>query len=98
LLTGYYEGDRFRYAGSVGTGFDRDTLLRLRRKLDALKTSHCPFAPPPAIGGAHWVRPRLVVEVRFEEWTDAGLMRQPAFLGVRDDKAARDVVRERPVR
>jgi bifunctional non-homologous end joining protein LigD len=98
LLMGYYEGANLRYAGSVGTGFDRETLLRLRRKLDALATARCPFTPAPPVARAHWVRPSLVVEVRFEEWTDAGLMRQPAFLGVREDKAARDVVRERPVR
>ena len=92
LLVGYYEGGHLRYAGSVGTGFDHETLLRFRRKLDGLKTARCPFTPAPPIAGARWVRPRLVVQVRFEEWTDAGLMRQPAFLGMRDDKAARDVV------
>ncbi|MBV9263531.1 MAG: ATP-dependent DNA ligase, partial [Candidatus Eremiobacteraeota bacterium] len=97
LLVGTYEGRSLRYAGSVGTGFDAKTLQDLRRKLDPLRSDRCPFEPVPRVR-AHWVEPRLVAQVRFEEWTDAGLMRQPVFLGLRDDKAPRDVVRERSSR
>jgi bifunctional non-homologous end joining protein LigD len=98
LLIGYYEGGLLRYAGSVGTGFDMKKLRELRSELDALATPACPFTPALRLARAHWVRPQLVAQLRFEEWTHAGLMRQPVFLGLRDDKAARDVVREKPRR
>jgi bifunctional non-homologous end joining protein LigD len=98
LLVGYYEGDALHYAGSVGTGFDRETVLDLRARLDRLTTARSPFDPPPKIANAHWVKPQLVAQIRFEEWTKAGLMRQPVFLGLRDDKDPRDVVRERSKR
>jgi bifunctional non-homologous end joining protein LigD len=94
LLLGYNRGDDFVYAGKVGTGFDQRTLSSLRLRLDALEIDRPAFTAgdPPRI--AHWVRPELVVEVRFSQWTPDGRLRHPSFLGVRDDKEARDVVRE----
>ena len=98
LLVGYYEDGRLRYAGKVGTGFDTRTLHDLRERLDALETGESPFAEPvkPLPRGTHWVAPELVAQLAFAEWTGAGRLRQPRFLGLRDDKRPRDVVRERP--
>jgi DNA ligase D-like protein (predicted ligase) len=94
LLLGYYRGDDFVYAGKVGTGFDQQTLKGLRRQLDALEIDRTAFTAGDPPRGAHWVRPELVGEVRFSQWTRDGRLRHPSFLGVRDDKKARDVVRE----
>ena len=96
LLVGYYERAKLRYAGKVGTGFDTPTLLNLRRKLDARKTSRSPFADEVKEKSAHWVKPELVAQIGFSEWTRDGKLRHPRFLGLRSDKAAPDVVRERP--
>jgi bifunctional non-homologous end joining protein LigD len=98
LLVGYYEDGRLRYAGKVGTGFDTRTLEQLRDQLDGLEVDDPPFDEPvkPRPKGTHWVRPELVAQVAFAEWTGAGRLRQPRFLGLRDDKRPRDVVRERP--
>ncbi|WP_055495422.1 non-homologous end-joining DNA ligase [Streptomyces sp. TP-A0356] len=98
LLLGYYEDGRLRYAGKVGTGFDRRTLLDLRARLDELATSASPFADPVRERGAHWVRPVLVAQIGFTEWTRDGMLRHPRFLGLRDDKMASEVVREHPAR
>ncbi|MEJ5254976.1 MAG: non-homologous end-joining DNA ligase [Acidimicrobiales bacterium] len=98
LLVGYFDGPSLRYAGRVGTGFSDDELRRLRELLESLATEHCPFDPPPPAPvrrEARWVEPELVVEVAFREWTAEGLLRQPAYLGQRIDKPAREVVRER---
>jgi bifunctional non-homologous end joining protein LigD len=97
LLIGYHESGALRYAGKVGTGFDTATLVALRRRLEPLETQASPFAEPvkPLPPGTHWVRPELVAQVGFAEWTDAGRMRQPRFLGLREDKRAGEVVRER---
>jgi DNA ligase D-like protein (predicted ligase) len=96
LLVGYFEGDDFVFAGKVGTGFDTKLLKELRAKLDALAIPRSPFTR--AVGlprdGAHWARPEVVVQVAFIEWTGHGKLRHPRLLGVRRDKAARDVVRE----
>ncbi len=94
LLLGYYRGDNFVYAGKVGTGFDQRTLLDLRRRLDVLEIDDAAFTAGDPPRGAHWVRPVLVGEVRFSQWTPDGRLRHPSFLGLRDDKKARDVVRE----
>lgn len=96
LLVGYYEDGRFVYAGKVGTGFDHRALTRLRTRLDALETPASPFGPAVRERGAHWVQPVLVAEIGFTEWTRDGMLRHPRFLGIRQDKAAADVVRERP--
>jgi bifunctional non-homologous end joining protein LigD len=99
LLLGYYDSDgTFCYAGKVGTGFDTRTLNALRARLDELELPASAFQlgkPPTA--GTHWVRPELVGQIEFAEWTRDGLLRQPRFQGLRDDKSATEVVRERPV-
>jgi bifunctional non-homologous end joining protein LigD len=96
LLVGYFENDDFVFAGKIGTGFDTKLLLDLRARLDALEIATSPFTK--AIGlprlRAHWVRPEIVVQVGFIEWTVNGKLRHPRLLGVRTDKAARDVVKE----
>jgi bifunctional non-homologous end joining protein LigD len=95
LLVGVYEGDRLRFAGKVGTGFSNRLLAQLRERLDGLEQDTSPFgAERIAERAAHWVRPELVAEVSFSEWTTDGRLRHPAFVGLRDDKDAADVVRE----
>jgi bifunctional non-homologous end joining protein LigD len=99
LLLGYYDqaGDLV-YAGKVGTGFDNETLRSLHARLAALEQDGTPFSRgrPANQRGVHWVKPELVGQVGFTEWTDDGELRHPRFQGLRDDKAARDVVREVP--
>jgi bifunctional non-homologous end joining protein LigD len=97
LLVGVYEEGNLRYCGKVGTGFTMRELARLGGILDALEIGASPFdTPPPAPVAkvAHWVRPELVAEVEFGEWTSEGILRHPSYLGLRDDKAPTDVVRE----
>ncbi len=94
LLLGYYRGDDFVYAGKVGTGFDERSLLGLSQRLAALEINRSAFTAGNPPRGAHWVRPRLVGEVRFSEWTPDGRLRHPSFLGLRDDKVPRNVIRE----
>jgi bifunctional non-homologous end joining protein LigD len=98
LLLGAYEGERLIYAGRVGSGLSEATVTSLRAGLDALEVPTPPFDPPPRITGhtLHWARPEIVVQVAFREWTSEGLLRQPVFLGVREDKPVRQVVREAP--
>ena len=96
LLVGHFEGGRLRYAGKVGTGFDRATLRDLADRLRPLRRDDSPFADEVRGRTTTWVEPRLVVQVGFSEWTRDGRLRHPRFLGVREDKDARDVVRERP--
>lgn len=100
LLVGYHAGagDRLRYAGKVGTGFDTATLRTLRDRLDGLAVGRSPFADPVREPGAHWVRPELVVQVGFTEWTRDGRLRHPRFLGLRTDRRPAEVVRETPAR
>src|SRR5205823_4792396 len=97
LLVGYYESGQLRYAGAVGTGFDRELLRSLHEKLTKLEQPDSPFARDGLPRkGAHWVRPKLVAEVGFAEWTRDGKLRHPRFLGLRTDKDPIEVVRERP--
>jgi bifunctional non-homologous end joining protein LigD len=97
LLVGYHEGGRLRYAGRVGTGYTAETLRELGARLRALETPESPFVDArPIPRGTHWTRPELVAQIGFAEWTNDGRLRQPRFLGLRDDKAPEDVVRERP--
>jgi ATP-dependent DNA ligase len=97
LLVGYYEQDALRYAGKVGTGYSAATLRELGARLRALETPESPFVDArPVPRGTHWTRPELVAQIGFAEWTRDGRLRQPRFLGLRDDKHAREVVRERP--
>ena len=97
LLLGYYRDGELQYAGKVGTGFDQETLASLGGQLRALRRDTSGFADPSAIRerGVTWVTPQLVAQVGFTEWTSAGRLRHPRFLGLRDDKAATEVVRER---
>jgi len=99
LLLGVYDGDALRYCGKVGTGFDDAMLKRLSSQLAALAVDKPPFVNPPTgaeARRAHWVKPQLVGEVSFTEWTRDGTLRHPSFQGLREDKRPRDVVREKP--
>jgi len=99
LLLGHYEGKRLRFAGRVGTGFDERMLASLHAKLTALRSDESRFVDPPtgaAARGVQWVKPALVGSVRFTGWTEEGMLRHPSFQGLREDKSAREVVREEP--
>jgi len=108
LLVGYFRDGELRYAGKVGTGFNRALLSSLHAQFSQRRTDACPFADLPSerrsrfgrgMGAAEmrkvtWIRPELVAQVKFAEWTEEGLLRQPVFLGLRTDKAASEVRRE----
>jgi DNA ligase D-like protein (predicted ligase) len=97
LLVGYHEDGALRYAGKVGTGYSLATLRELGSRLRELETRDSPFADAqPVSRGTHWVRAELVAQIGFAEWTTDGRLRQGRFLGLRDDKRASEVVRERP--
>lgn len=110
LLVGYYEGNKLMYVSHVGTGFNTRTLAELYKLFQKFRTEKVPFANVPSrragrFGGGltaaemrrcTWLRPEFVAQVQFTEWTDEGGLRHPVFLGLRDDKRARDVVREQP--
>jgi DNA ligase D-like protein (predicted ligase) len=97
LLVGYYEQGFLRYAGKVGTGFTGATLHDLGIRLRKLETADPAFVDArPLPRGAHWTRPDLVAQIGFAEWTSDARLRQPRFLGLRDDKNPAEVVRERP--
>jgi len=96
LLVGYYEDSEFVYAGKVGTGFDTKLLRDLRERLDSLEISAAPFTRATGLPRvrAHWVRPEIVVQVSFIEWTVYGKLRHSRLVALRADKDARDVTRE----
>ena len=96
LLLGYYDDGQLRYAGKVGTGFDRETLEDLGQRLRALRRDTSPFAAQDVIRetGITWVKSELVAQVAFTEWTGAGRLRHPRYLGLREDKSPHQVVRE----
>jgi bifunctional non-homologous end joining protein LigD len=107
LLVGYYEKGKLQYAGKVGAGFNGALLASLHREFEKRRTSASPFANLPrgrsrwgvgmtaaVMKTVGWIRPELVCQVRFSEWTEEGSLRQPVFLGLRRDKPAREVVRE----
>jgi bifunctional non-homologous end joining protein LigD len=97
LLLGYYEDGELRYAGKVGTGFTAKTLHALGVRLRQLEVDESPFLDArPIPRGTHWTQPQLVAQIGFAEWTTDGRLRQPRYLGLRDDKDSADVVRERP--
>jgi bifunctional non-homologous end joining protein LigD len=110
LLIGYYEKDKLYCAGKVGTGFNETLLKTLHDRLTGLSQTECPFVnlpekragrygagvTPAEMKRCHWVSPQLVVQVKFSEWTRDGKLRQPVFLGLREDKKAREVTREEP--
>ena len=96
LLVGYFDGDDFVFAGKIGTGFNTALLLELRKAFDAIEIAKPPFTK--AVGlprlRAHWVKPKVVVQVSFMEWTVHGKLRHPRLIAVRYDKKPREVVRE----
>jgi len=96
LLVGYFAGDDFVFAGKVGTGFDTKLLRALRAQLDSIELRKTPFTKGTGLPRkqVHWVRPEVVVEVAFMEWTDNGKLRHPRLVRLRDDKPAREVTRE----
>ena len=94
LLLGYHDAEGLRYAGKVGTGFTRATLRDLAERLAPLRRADSPFADAVRERTATWVEPRLVAQIGFGEWTRDGRLRHPRYLGLREDKAAADVVRE----
>lgn len=108
ILVGYYRGKELIYAGKVGSGFDHARLAELHKKFLAREIAECPFANLPlehrsrfgigmgraAMREVTWVKPEFVAQIRFAEWTQEGLLRQPVFLGLRADKTAKQVVRE----
>lgn len=108
LIVGYYEGKRLRFAGKVKNGFVPHTRRELGKRLAGLRVSECPFSDLPSTGSTRWhggiamdemgemrwTRPQLVAQIRFTDWPADGLLRHSAFLGLRDDKAPREIVRE----
>jgi bifunctional non-homologous end joining protein LigD len=109
LLLGYYDNHKFQFCGRVGTGFDHRLLEDLHDRLQKIRRNDCPFANLPEtrrsrcgaqitaaeLKHCRWVEPRLVCQIKFSEWTTDGKLRQPVFLGVREDKDAGEVVREK---
>jgi DNA ligase D-like protein (predicted ligase) len=96
LLVGYYDDGQLKYAGKVGTGYTAATLRDLGARLRVLDSPESPFVDArPIPRGTHWTRPELVAQIGFAEWTTDGRLRQARFLGLRDDKTAAEVVRER---
>jgi ATP-dependent DNA ligase len=95
LLVGYYDGSDFVFAGKVGTGFDRRLLVELRAELDALEISYPPFTRGTGLPRlrAHWVRPAIVVQVSFIEWTGHGKLRHPRLIGLRRDGSPQQVTK-----
>lgn len=99
LLLGYYDKKKFHYCGRVGTGFSDQSLQDIYAELKELEQDRMPFHAFPTDEtrrDVHWVKPKLVAEVKYEEWTDDGRLRQAAFLGLRSDKNPKDVTREQP--
>lgn len=97
LLLGYYHNKKFKYAGKVGTGFDVETLIFLHNKMQPLITNKTPFTNYDLKSKSiTWLKPKLVVQLGYTEWTSDGRLRHPRYLGLRNDKKAIDVVREQP--
>ncbi|GAC1388991.1 MAG: non-homologous end-joining DNA ligase [Vulcanimicrobiaceae bacterium] len=98
LLLGLYEGKKLHFVGNAGTGFDAKKLASMTKQMQALETDGSPFAEPvKANTPAHFIEPKLVAQIRFTEWTRDGVMRHPAFLGLRADKKPSECVREKVV-
>jgi bifunctional non-homologous end joining protein LigD len=109
LLVGVYEDKKLKFAGRVGTGFNYKLLRSLSSDLEKIRVENCPFFNVPAVGRSRWdqgltaaemkrcrwVKPAIVCQVKFTEWTRDDRLRQPVFLGIREDKSPTDVVREK---
>jgi len=109
LLVGFYESKNLKIAGRVGTGFSDQLLRSLYSDLEKIRIEQCPFFNVPAVGRSrwdqgltaaemrrcHWVKPVMVCQVKFTEWTRDDRLRQPVFLGLREDKNASEVMREK---
>jgi bifunctional non-homologous end joining protein LigD len=109
LLVGFYEGKKLKFAGRVGTGFSDQLLRSLYSDLEKIRIEQCPFFNVPAVGRSrwdqgltaaemrrcHWVKPVMVCQVKFTEWTRDDRLRQPVFLGLREDKKASEVMRKK---
>jgi bifunctional non-homologous end joining protein LigD len=96
LVLGVYDEGKLRHAGQVGTGFDQRMMKQIHTRLEPLVTRECPLTPKPKLKDVTWVRPELVCEVKFHEWTGDGVLRAPVFVGLREDKSPKEAVRERP--
>lgn len=97
LLVGYYKDQQLMYAGKVGTGYSEQILEILGKRLQKLEIKKCPLTNyDESTKGVHWVKPQLVAEFQFAQWTSGGKLRVGRYKGLRDDKDAQDVVRERP--
>ncbi|RZJ31866.1 MAG: DNA ligase D [Flavobacterium sp.] len=97
LLCGYYEDGKLRYSGKVGSGYTEAILADLEKRLTKLETEACPFSAKPKLSGKiHWVEPKLLAQIKFSEWTETNSMRHPVYLGLREDKAAKKVIMEKP--
>ena len=97
LLLGYYENDKFIYSGKVGTGFNEESLNKMYTKLKSLERKTTPFETQPKEHGAHWIKPELVAQIKYSEWTETGSLRHPVFIALRTDKKPTDVIREKAV-
>jgi len=97
LLLGYYEDGKLLYSGKVGTGFNEESLKDMYEKLIALEQKTSAFAVKPKEPNVHWVKPELVAQIKYSEWTETNSLRHPVFMGLRTDKDPTDVVRERPL-
>jgi bifunctional non-homologous end joining protein LigD len=95
LVLGVFDGDNFVYIGNAGSGFGDKDLKNIREQLEPLVQKECPFTTEPETSArVTWVKPELVCEVTLTGWTEESVMRQPAFIRLREDKTAREVVRE----
>ena len=98
LLLGYYEDGKFLYSGKVGTGFNEESLKDMYEKLIALEQKTSPFEVKPKEPGAHWVKPELIAQIKYSEWTETNSLRHPVFIALRNDKNPKDVVREQGIK
>ncbi len=96
LLIGYYKKNKFKFAGKVGTGYSDETLRELGKKLKSIEIKNKPFDEKVKEKKVHWVKPKLVAEIAFTEWTNERKLRHPRYLGLRRDKKPKNVVREKP--
>lgn len=96
LLCGYYKDGELHYSGKVGSGFTESILNDLRARLDKLERKTNPFVENPKLSGIHWVEPKLLAQIKFSEWTETNSMRHPVYLGLREDKPAKKVTKEKP--